>query len=186
MTKKRWFTPRWKCSIDEKAVVHTALEVLHRAGHRAIGCVNLQYGVFPFRYQLYREWMAQHGLPIVPGSCFQATTPSELYQTLLQTPKEKISFTALFCPFHLIALEALQGLQKIGLRIPEDVAIIGVGDVETEFFSAVHPHLTSVCIDHRGDATILINRIAAARGQAVSRIDISSSSRITIQYHDSV
>ncbi len=171
---------------DEKAVVHTALEVLYRAGHRAIGCVNLQYGVFSFRYQLYQEWMNQRQLPILPGSCFGVTALPELYQMLLQTPKEKISFTALFCPFHLAAVEALQGLQQIGLRIPEDVAIIGVGDVETEFFSVIHPHLTSVCIDHRDDAAILINRIAAAAGQAVPRIDISSSSRITIQYHDSV
>lgn len=50
--------------------------------------------------------------------------------------------TALMCMNDLVALGAFRALQQRGLRVPDDVALMGYGDVD--FASVIGPGLTSV------------------------------------------
>ncbi len=52
------------------------------------------------------------------------------------------TFDALFCASDLIAIGAIRALQKKGLRVPEDVAVVGFDDIPVASFSS--PALTTI------------------------------------------
>ena len=52
---------------------------------------------------------------------------------------------AVFCFNDLLALGALRALHEAGLRVPEDVAVVGFDDIEDGRYSA--PTLTTVAPD---------------------------------------
>ncbi len=53
--------------------------------------------------------------------------------------------TAIFCATDLYAIFAMEYLKKKGLRIPEDISIIGIDDIETSAFTT--PALTTMQVD---------------------------------------
>ena len=66
----------------------------------------------------------------------------ECTRTLQALLKRKVRFTSIFCFSDLMAWEAISYLQSKGLRIPEDVAIVGFDDIQSRLY---YPYpLTSV------------------------------------------
>lgn len=55
--------------------------------------------------------------------------------------------TALVCGNDQMALGALLALHEIGLRVPDDVSLVGYDDQE-EFADSTHPRLTTVSLPH--------------------------------------
>jgi DNA-binding LacI/PurR family transcriptional regulator len=66
---------------------------------------------------------------------------------------------AIFCYSDLLAMGALRAVFDAGLRVPEDVAIIGIDDIEEGRYS--RPSLSSVSLDTPFIAREAIARIAA-------------------------
>lgn len=58
-----------------------------------------------------------------------------------------VDFDAIYASDDLVALGALRALRGAGRRIPEDVAVVGYGDLEEARFAA--PPLTTVHVDFR-------------------------------------
>jgi DNA-binding LacI/PurR family transcriptional regulator len=56
--------------------------------------------------------------------------------------------TALFFADPLLAIGALKKSHELGVRIPQDLSIVGFDDTDMRF--SVHPTLTAVCQDARG------------------------------------
>ena len=56
--------------------------------------------------------------------------------------KDKIQFNSIFAANDLIALGAMKAILKSGLKIPDDVSIIGYDDISTS--SIVNPSLTTI------------------------------------------
>ena len=77
-------------------------------------------------------------------------------------------FDAVFCLTDPIAIGALKALTDVGVRVPEDVAIIGFDGVEDGKYT--NPGLSSVVIDTKEVAesclNLLISRIEAVHGTA--------------------
>ncbi|TDC77276.1 LacI family DNA-binding transcriptional regulator [Streptomyces hainanensis] len=77
---------------------------------------------------------------------------------------------ALLCLNDQLALGALRALHERGLRVPDDVAVVGFDDVEAGRFSA--PTLTTIAPDTHAVAAVavelLLNRIAEA-GETTDR-----------------
>ncbi len=143
---------------DEKKTVDTILQYLYQAGHRRIGCLYDDFDVFRYRKQLYVDWMIEHGLFIDHQSIFFQPGMEGTYQALLE--QRELKFTALFATHYGLGLEAVQALLRRNLDVPRDVSVIGIGtNYACRFF---YPHLTTVCIDHEGDACELIRQISAA------------------------
>ncbi|MET7479947.1 substrate-binding domain-containing protein [Streptomyces sp. NPDC005648] len=72
------------------------------------------------------------------GADWTAGTGYELGQRLAADPE----VTAVFCANDHMALGLLRALQQAGLRVPEDISVVGFDDMpETEYFG---PSLTSV------------------------------------------
>ena len=71
--------------------------------------------------------------------------------------------TALFCTNDIVAFGVLKALRETGVRVPDDVSIIGVDDLPTA--ALVDPPLTSIAVSKReiGSTAMsrLVQRIAA-------------------------
>lgn len=96
------------------------------------------------RFEAYRESLAECGIPFDPAMVvtgdFAEHSGEEAVSILLSERKTELQ--AVCCANDEMAVGVYRGLQKMGLRIPEDIAIIGFDDIEeTRFFK---PPFTTV------------------------------------------
>lgn len=133
-------------SVDDVAGGHLATSHLIERGHRSIAFVSgpgrLQQ--IKDRRQGARKALAEAGLPATALHelpCEQLTVAAgrDAGGRLLGLTHRP---TAVFCANDLLALGVLQALYEAGLRVPDDMALVGYDDIEFAA-SAVVP-LTSV------------------------------------------
>lgn len=124
---------------------YLAAKHLIENGHTHIGCLTGQLDKLTCKERLngfYRA-LSEHNITpnpewIIEGD-FEASTASQNTEQLL---KAKTLPTALFCFNDIVALAAISKLQQSGLRVPEDISIIGYDNIElAAFFS---PPLTTI------------------------------------------
>jgi DNA-binding LacI/PurR family transcriptional regulator len=90
------------------------------------------------RFQGYQKALRDAGLPLDDGLVFQAGgTIEEGVQAALQMLKEGVQATAVQAVNDLVAIGAANTLLDHGVRIPEDVSIVGFGNVLTSSFFRV-------------------------------------------------
>jgi len=89
------------------------------------------------RYRVYREVLADHGLPFNPELVtlgnFQASSGAESIRTMMDV--RRVAFDAIVAANDFMALGALDALMARGVRIPQDVAIIGFDDIREGRFA---------------------------------------------------
>ncbi|WP_460846375.1 LacI family DNA-binding transcriptional regulator [Nocardioides ultimimeridianus] len=121
--------------VDDPAIARTAMDHLVGLGHERIGLIRTtSYGDIHWepdvlRLDGYLQGLAAAGIPYrddyvlsVPFTPMDGAAAAVQLLSLPQRP------TALLCFSDEIAFGALQGAQRAGLRVPEDVSIIGVDD----------------------------------------------------------
>jgi len=124
-----------------------AVRMLVEKGHRRIAFLPGPPGNLGAEERLrgFREAIAEHRLELLPLDTTHAdfTDVSGAYRTkrLLAAASDNPP-TALVAAGDLIAAGALQALREAGLRVPEDISVVGFGD----FHIALHvqPTLTTV------------------------------------------
>lgn len=135
---------------DEVAAAETAVEALIAAGHTRIGMLNNADDIPAThgRLQGYRNALERHGIGFDPDlvTTGVAETPSgrEAGLELLRRPDRP---TGLFCFSDRVAMGAYQAAAALGLRIPEDVSIVGTDNLEL-IAAALWPGLTTVALPH--------------------------------------
>lgn len=81
---------------------------------------------------------------------------------------------AVFCFTDLLAMGAMSALHQAGWRIPDDVAVIGIDDLEESRFAT--PSLTSISPDKKKIAelavSLLLGRIDGTRTTSPEQIDV--------------
>ncbi len=121
----------------------SAVEHLIHLGHRRIAYIGGP-AVSIEREFGYRKALMMHGmnvdetlLRLVSGQSF-----SDGYQAMQQFLEAGAKFDALFCGNDLLAFGAIKSMEEAGMRVPEDVAVVGYDDI----FSArlFKPSLTTV------------------------------------------
>jgi LacI family transcriptional regulator len=121
-------------------------------GHVRIAFVNFappEYLAVNERERGWREAMAEHGLPIDPAWCAYADiSAASGYRATQELLARKVPFTALFAGNDTIAFGAIRALNEAGLRIPQDVALVGYDDIPLAEFAS--PPLTTVRTDSIG------------------------------------
>ncbi len=124
---------------DEVGGGCTATEVLLRKGHRRIGHIS---NIDPIpatsgRLEGYKQALAAYRVPFDPLliSCGSSAAVDgyRCAQELMQLPDPP---TALFCFNDVMAMGAYDALRKLGLSIPNDVAVVGFDNQEL-----IAPHL---------------------------------------------
>jgi len=93
----------------------------------------------------YREAVAAAGrnpdeIPVLVGD-YRMSSGSELAARALRVSEEERP-TALFCANDLMAIGAMEYCKSVGLRVPDDVSIVGFDDLP--FASLLTPRLTTV------------------------------------------
>lgn len=128
---------------DQLHSAMSAVEHLIRLGNRNIAFIGGP-AVSIYREFGYRKALAKHGLPVNerliklgPGQSLEFG-----YEELKELLDTKQPFSAIFCGNDLIAMGAIHALNQAGLRVPEDVAIVGYDDIQ--LVSLMKPGLTTV------------------------------------------
>lgn len=84
------------------------------------------------RYDAYARALAEHGIPLNPDLVaqgdFLAAAGAEAVRTLLD--ERRLDFDAIMAANDNMAIGAMRTLQARGIRVPEEVAIIGFDDIE--------------------------------------------------------
>ena len=118
--------------IPEEQVVHLALDYLAKQGHKRIGLVyRTGLAEQENRHNLFLKWMCEHNLAVGKNNVLtvERTPDRELAQAnTVHGFSEEMDATALFCVDDLVAQRVMNFLVKKGIRIPQDVSIIGVNN----------------------------------------------------------
>lgn len=130
----------------EVDLARQATEHLLRLGHRRIGHVTFAPRVYlatDSRLRGYRAALEDAGIGAderdVADGAFSAESGAAATRALLDARPD---ITALFCGNDTIAIGVLHALSERGLRVPDDVAVVGYDDIPTARF--LTPPLTTV------------------------------------------
>lgn len=165
---------------DNRAGAFEALDALYRAGHREFAFVGHAHEPdVAEREEAMREFLAQRGLDTSPAR-FQR---SDFYsysggrEGAAKLLSSGIPFTALFAGNDQNALGAMARLAEHGLRVPEDVAVIGFDN--SAYARAPANQIAS--IDQH-----LAEMAAAALDDVLARMDEPSRPPIRLRYPPSL
>jgi LacI family transcriptional regulator len=126
--------------IDNVHAASQMTDYLLRLGHRRIAFVHQeQEWAFPFvqeRHQGYRQTMETWGTYDPSLANLLVPDAIEAAQSGSSRP------TALFCDYDANALDVIRQLQRHGLRVPEDISVVGFDDIPSAALS--WPSLTTV------------------------------------------
>jgi len=188
------FEAPWLCvRSDYYGGAQNALQSLFDHGHRQIAYIGpkgteADFGPIHERWNAYKDFMKQHDLWNPDELIFYPSVfkewPSHVSRLENQFQRAKAP-TALLAFDDTLALEAMRGLQSIGLRIPEDISIIGHGDYHHGHYGSPRLSTVSNCWPEYVDALFRALRaeIVAAKGQTApaTEREIVVSQRLLIR-----
>ncbi|HTJ30588.1 MAG TPA: LacI family DNA-binding transcriptional regulator [Acidobacteriaceae bacterium] len=134
--------------LDQARAAHLALQHLVELGHHEIAFLRgpKTSSDSASRWQAIRQACKLLEIPMHPHLTIEiegdATTPQMGYPYAKALLARSKSFTALFAFNDLAALGAIFALQEAGLRVPQDVSVIGFDDLPMALFST--PSLTTI------------------------------------------
>jgi LacI family transcriptional regulator len=129
--------------VDNIAAAQRAVEYLIGRDHRRIGMITGQRGPGANRVLGYQRALAAHGLPLdgqlIRSNDFTVAGGSQSMRELLALPTRP---TAVFAANDLMAMGAMNAIRAAGLRIPQDIAVIGFDNIPAAELDS--PALTTV------------------------------------------
>lgn len=150
--------------IDDIAAARAATEHLLGLGRRRIAFIGAdprkQLNMAGMRRQGYLDAHSDAGIPIaddlvIPTSSYHRSDGARALESLLGLPEPP---DAVFCATDLLAIGAMFAAHARGLRIPEDIAVVGFDDLEEGRFYI--PSLSSVSPDKALIASTAVDLIA--------------------------
>jgi len=149
--------------MDNENSVAQAVDYLVSRGHTEIGYLRGSVRIRNFikRGRGYRRAMEVHGLPINERFVLDLR-PSiagayQAMDAILKTGRPMP--TAFIADNDMIALGAMQALQRNGYRIPEDISVIGFDDIS--FCEVFLPHLTTVRVYKKELGQVAVQELIA-------------------------
>lgn len=150
--------------VDNTAAARLATAHLVDQGRRRVAALGAQRGAVGIsarqRLDGYRQALAEAGLPLEPSLVqpvrhWHRIDGARAARRLMDSPRPP---DALFCCNDLLALGALAALRRSGIRVPDDVMVVGVDDIEESRFSC--PSLTSIAPDKAAVGSVVIDLLA--------------------------
>ena len=153
---------------DSRGGAELLTEHLIGLGHRQIALVSGPDSISSAaeRAEGYRAALRKHHLPVEEDLIFQGEFKQESgYQIVKRLAECQPRPTAIFAANNLIAVGALQALREMGLRVPDNMALVCFDDIP--YASAIEPFLTVAAQPAyemgRTAAGLLMERLAATR-----------------------
>jgi DNA-binding LacI/PurR family transcriptional regulator len=162
---------------DNRLGALLAVRHLIAHGHRRILHITAsQRRTIRRRTEAYRGALAEADIPYDPQLLIDVPINAEsAYEAtrrrLAQGPPD---FTAAFCANDLAAMGLMRAAQEAGLRIPQDLSVVGFDDIATAAF--LSPPLTTVRVETAELAALAVRRLldrAAARDLTPIRVSLA-------------
>lgn len=132
-------------SIDNTAAARAVMTHLIRMGHRQIAHITTSASLLLYqeRYKSYIAALKENSLPLdLELVCHGEPTIQGGFEQMERLLARKKKFTAVFAAGDTMAIGAIKALQKNGLRVPEDCAVVGFDDIGLAAFW--EPSLTTI------------------------------------------
>ena len=134
--------------LDHELAANLALRHLSGLGHRKIAFIKGQEfsSDTEVRWNAILKAASQSGIGISPKLTVQLegdeASPRLGYKVTSALVKSREPFTAVFAFNDISAMGAIRALRESGLRVPEDVSVIGFDDIQSAAYQ--NPSLTTV------------------------------------------
>lgn len=155
--------------LDHDRAARLALSHLRELGHERIAFMQGATGITDatYRWQSILNVAGEMGIAVTPELSMQLEevrqTPEAGYQVTQELLRRTRDFTAVFCFNDISAIGAMRAIMDAGLRVPEDISVVGFDDIVTAAYCK--PSLTTVKqpLEQMGAeaAQLLLNRIAS-------------------------
>ena len=138
---------------DEEQGGYTATQTLLAKGHRRIGFINLGGDPVPVpaatgRLRGYKKALSEYDVPFDPALVRDTgQTPKDNYEITLDLMSLPDPPTAIFCGNDRTAMGCYGALSHLGLRIPDDIAVMGF-DNQKDIAAGLWPPLTTIQLPH--------------------------------------
>ncbi|MEO6925615.1 MAG: LacI family DNA-binding transcriptional regulator, partial [Rhodanobacter sp.] len=156
-------------SDNERGGKEVAEHLLERGCRRIafLGDASSHYPEFFGRYRGYVDALTAAGVEVDPALQENAeSTQQSGYEAMRNLIMREVGFDAVFAASDLIAIGAMRALSDHGLRVPQDVALVGFDDIATASF--VNPPLTTVLQDTGQAGAVLVDSLLGLiRGEPV-------------------
>ena len=129
--------------IDNNEAIGQAIEALYAMGHRRIGYLSGALGshIYQVRYKCFFNEVRRHKLPAGNSMAGYSYYFSECVDTHLPRMLAQ-GVTAILCSNDLMAHTALIRCLELGIRVPEQLSIVGFDDLP--FCAHTSPPLTTI------------------------------------------
>lgn len=134
--------------VDHERAARLAIEHLAALGHRQLAVIKGQSFTADaaVRFKAIRGAARVHGVRIDPNLIVQLEGDSPLPDLGRDVTRRLLAsgrhFTALFAFNDISAIGAINALREAGLRVPEDVSVVGFDDIQSAAYQ--NPGLTTV------------------------------------------
>lgn len=131
--------------VNNELGVRQATQYLLSLGHRRIAVIThgIRSQSSQERLQAFQKVLADHHVPFCPEMVwhneFHPADDHRIAEEILALPNRP---TAIFSFYDPVAVNVINILTNKGVRIPEEISVMGFGDVYTEVFA--RPELTTV------------------------------------------
>jgi len=144
--------------IDDEHGGFQATQYLINKGHRRIGFIsgNLERISFLFRYQGYRKALTYNKIEY-DDQIVRTGGLENGYEQVSALVKLKNRVTAIFATNDLNAIYGYKAIEDAGLRIPQDVSIIGFDDIDLS--KIANPPLTTLRVYKEEMGSIAVRKL---------------------------
>lgn len=150
-------------AIDRLAAARAAVEHLLGTGRRRVAIVGTNLNASNARWQSWHDTLTAARCPVSSDLQFETTGISgddgESAARRIVELQERPD--AVFCVTDWIALGLIRGLQRAGLDVPDDIAVVGHDDIP--YGRASNPTLTTISPNRAEIATIALQAVSDAQ-----------------------
>lgn len=147
--------------INNQDSARRAVEYLIEKGHRDIGYIRGSFRIKAFcaRELGYRQTLLEHDLPLNPDWTITVGTKTEssYVDMLAWLERGQDLPTAFFADNDLMAFGVIRALKEKGIRVPEDVSIVGFDDLP--YCTVSSPALTTILVHKRSMGWEAVRRL---------------------------
>jgi DNA-binding LacI/PurR family transcriptional regulator len=151
---------------NEAQACYEAVSYLIERGHRRIAFLGHTLDRSPQneRLESYLRALEEHGIPIDQRLLRAgASTRQQAHQATRALLELADRPTALFATADIAAISAILAAQGAGLRVPGDLAVVGVGNIpESELISPALTTVGPITLDFSAIADLLFSRLESA------------------------
>ncbi len=145
---------------DGKAISATAVEYLINLGHKHIAYIGETSN--EDRFVGYKTALEQHGIAFNEAFVADVVLSTKNgYNGAKELLQKASGITAILCANDLTAIGAMSALSEAGIKVPKDISVMGIDDIDMAHFMPVRLTSVHVPVEEMGHMAtkVLLDRI---------------------------